>query len=193
MATRRPLVLVSGVVQEMPTGDAVPVANGGTGATTAAAARTAIGVAQDGPRFRAYLPAQTIFLNNTVVTVPLSAETFDPSNAFDATTNYRFQPTVAGYYDLKWSIVMGGTGNVMTRSVGLLMKNGAERSRASFAAPTAYTQMGLQGGDVMFLNGTTDYVELAAYGTVSSGTPVLEGVLNSTSAQTFLAGHYIGP
>lgn len=34
MATRRPLVLASGVVREMPTGDTVPVTNGGTGTTT---------------------------------------------------------------------------------------------------------------------------------------------------------------
>lgn len=44
MTDRRPLVHISGVVQEIPVGDAVPLAAGGTGATTAAGARTALGV-----------------------------------------------------------------------------------------------------------------------------------------------------
>lgn len=37
---RKPLVIVSGQTKQIPTGDTVPLANGGTGATTAAGART---------------------------------------------------------------------------------------------------------------------------------------------------------
>ncbi|MDR6886153.1 MULTISPECIES: tail fiber domain-containing protein [Variovorax] len=43
MTDRRPLVVVSGTPREIATGDTVPVANGGTGAITAAAARTNLG------------------------------------------------------------------------------------------------------------------------------------------------------
>ena len=43
MAERRPLVLASAVVRELPSGDVVPVAAGGTGATTADGARTNLG------------------------------------------------------------------------------------------------------------------------------------------------------
>jgi hypothetical protein len=43
VAERRPLVLVSGQPQELPDGDAVPLESGGTGATTAAGALTALG------------------------------------------------------------------------------------------------------------------------------------------------------
>lgn len=45
MAERRPLALVSGAIRELPTGDAVPVGAGGTGATDAASARAALGAA----------------------------------------------------------------------------------------------------------------------------------------------------
>lgn len=44
MADRRPLVLVTGGIQEIPTGDTVPLGAGGTGATTQSAARTALGL-----------------------------------------------------------------------------------------------------------------------------------------------------
>ncbi|RST54097.1 tail fiber domain-containing protein [Variovorax sp. DXTD-1] len=43
MADQKPLVLVSGGIRQIATGDTVPVANGGTGATTAANARTNLG------------------------------------------------------------------------------------------------------------------------------------------------------
>ena len=43
MAERRPLVLASAVVREMPSGDAVPVPAGGTGSSTADGARTNLG------------------------------------------------------------------------------------------------------------------------------------------------------
>lgn len=44
MAARRPLVADAGTIKEMPVGDAVPVAAGGTGGTTAGEARAALGV-----------------------------------------------------------------------------------------------------------------------------------------------------
>lgn len=44
MADRRPLVLVTGGIQEVPSGDTVPLSAGGTGATTQAGARTALGL-----------------------------------------------------------------------------------------------------------------------------------------------------
>ena len=43
-AERKPLVVVDGQTKQMPAGDTVPVASGGTGATTASGARTALGL-----------------------------------------------------------------------------------------------------------------------------------------------------
>lgn len=43
MTDRRPLAVVSGAVRELPSGDTVPIAAGGTGSTTASGARTSLG------------------------------------------------------------------------------------------------------------------------------------------------------
>lgn len=43
MAARRPIVNIAGALREMPDGDAVPISQGGTGATNAASALTALG------------------------------------------------------------------------------------------------------------------------------------------------------
>jgi len=54
MAERRPLVLASAVIRELPSGDVLPVAAGGTGADTAAGACSALGVGtEDSPQFTA--------------------------------------------------------------------------------------------------------------------------------------------
>lgn len=45
---RKPLVIISGQTKQIPTGDTVPLANGGTGATTASGARTNIGATTAG-------------------------------------------------------------------------------------------------------------------------------------------------
>lgn len=53
-ADRKPLVIVSGQTKQMPTGDTVPVASGGTGATSAAGAATALGLGTgDSPQWTA--------------------------------------------------------------------------------------------------------------------------------------------
>lgn len=52
MADRLPLVLASAVIRELPSGDVLPVAAGGTGADTAAGACSALGVGtEDSPQF----------------------------------------------------------------------------------------------------------------------------------------------
>lgn len=147
---------------------------------------------QIGPRFRAARPTAQTIANNTVVVAQLATETFDPSNAFNNAT-YRFQPAVAGYYLFTWAIGISNAGaSTLSRAVGLLQKNGAERSRSAFASTATHTVMTLSGSDIIYLNGTTDYVDLAGFGTVSSGTLSIDGTSGS-SDQTFLAGHYIGP
>lgn len=118
-----------------------------------------VGAASTGFRgARAYRATSNQTLtNNTFTKVQLNAETFDTNNEFDSTTNYRFTPTIAGYFRI--SAIMETTAT--TRSIGMFYKNGSEVTRWS----DTYSNNvgGSSGTDVIYLNGTTDYIELYAY------------------------------
>ena len=52
------------------------------------------------PAFSAYLSNNQSISGATWTKVNLNVKVFDTASAFDNTTNYRFQPTVAGYYSV---------------------------------------------------------------------------------------------
>ena len=72
----------------------------GTILTTATA-----GVPVNGPAFSAVNTGGQTFSNGTATKIQFGTEEFDTAGAFDSTTNYRFQPLVAGYYQFN-----GGAG-----------------------------------------------------------------------------------
>jgi hypothetical protein len=46
----------------------------------------------------------TTITSNTFTKVQINTEEFDTNSNFDSTTNYRFTPTVAGYYQVNGSV-----------------------------------------------------------------------------------------
>ena len=53
-----------------------------------------------GPAFSAWQNGNNNISNQTSTKVTLNNKEFDTANCFDATTNYRFTPNVAGYYQI---------------------------------------------------------------------------------------------
>ena len=68
-----------------------------TGATIQLAANAA-------PAFSAYGTAYQSLANNTYTKIQYNTKDFDTNSNYDNTTNYRFTPTVAGYYQVTASI-----------------------------------------------------------------------------------------
>ena len=56
------------------------------------------------PAFSAYLGTSQTVTTDVATKLQLNTEVFDTASAFDSTTNYRFQPTVAGYYQLNGNV-----------------------------------------------------------------------------------------
>jgi len=140
-----------------------------------------------GPAFRAFrnTSAQSVTAA-TWTKVQLNGETFDTASCFDSTTNYRFTPNVSGYYSLLANL-LGEVQSATTQFVSVaIYKNGSV-----VAQGTKPMGMGDEGvavvNDLIYFNGTTDYVEL--YGFITAGS-VNENFINGTD-RTYFSGVWI--
>jgi len=116
---------------------------------------------------------------STVTKVQLNTEEFDTANAFDSTTNYRFTPQVAGYYQITAQIEVDGTG--ITRSFSAIYKNGSQFKIGTDGIYTSSYRSVV--GSLVYLNGSTDYIEL--YGWANGTSPVF---YNSSGAGCYFTG-----
>jgi hypothetical protein len=116
------------------------------------------GVPVNGPAFSAYNSNQAI-ANNTFTKLACSFEVFDTNSNYDNATNYRFTPTVAGYYQINGHVALAAALGIVAVSI---YKNGGNfYSGSSAALNTGFTQANVSG--VVYLNGSTDYVELYTF------------------------------
>jgi len=129
-------------------------------------------VAGTGPVFSAYAQGNQSVSNNTWTKVTLAYEEFDTANAFDSTTNYRFTPQVAGYYQINGMIGGNATGTNPTMVMAAIYKNGAVYKRYTTTGNSIDYQSGTI-SSIVYFNGSTDYVEL--YGYLRSATAVISG------------------
>ena len=130
---------------------------------------TVVQASNAAPCFSAYQSTLQSVANTTFVLIAFQTEEFDTNNNFDSTTNYRFTPTVAGYYAIYGSI-LAASANPLLLSV---FKNGVEYKRGGIYTTTAASVVSA----LVSMNGSTDYVDLRLY--QSSG-----GAINTTAAAT---------
>ena len=144
----------------------VPATAGTQTVTFPAATGTAM-VSGNMPAFAAYSNTNQTISNSTLTKVALNAETFDTANCFDSTTNYRFTPTVAGYYQINAGIYFAGT--AMTNIQLYIYKNGSQIFTNLAAGGISVTDFTIQHASLVYLNGSSDYVELYGYSSAASG------------------------
>jgi len=128
----------------------------GTNTVTVAAQTGTLNAA--GPAFSATSAGSQTLTSNTWTKFALTVENFDTNSNFDSTTNYRFTPTVAGYYQLT-AAAFSTASTAMTSTSAAIYKNGAVWSQINSAPHNSTTGNSIL-VDVVYLNGTTDYVEL---------------------------------
>lgn len=133
-----------------------------------------------GPAFSAYLSSNQSVSNATYTKVQLNTESYDTNSNFDNTTNYRFTPTVAGYYLITGSIRISSTSP--STYVWAIYKNGANYAELNVAtSPAQYDARTVT--QIISMNGTTDYIELFGYCSGSSAQ-----TFNAGSNETWLSG-----
>jgi hypothetical protein len=127
-----------------------------------------------GPAFSAYRTTAQTLTHGAFVKLAADAEEYDTASCYDSTTNYRFTPNVAGYYWCGFHGRLLGTSSLV-RTIVTFYKNGASRGRIHDLALSVGTGgYWLNGSELIYLNGSTDYVEIYIYvegnGTLSAGT-----------------------
>lgn len=144
-----------------------------------------LGQMPNAPAFSAYRATSNQTVANTTFTkVQLNAEEFDTASAFDSTTNYRFTPQVPGYYQFNWLVYLSG-GSGSYDCVASIWKNG---SVAKAGLDSNSMQFALGGSAMVYLNGSTDYVELYIYQASGGNKDV-----TASQVQTFLQGFLVRP
>jgi len=91
----------------------------------------------------------------TLTKLQFNTETFDTNNAFDSTTNYRFQPTVAGYYQINANQEVSPQTGVQSI---IIYKTGTRIASGGSYASGSQTWM-CSSSVLCYLNGSTDYIE----------------------------------
>lgn len=118
------------------------------------------------PAFSAYNNlAQTGLTLNTYTKVNFDIEEFDTTNSYNPTLA-RFTPNLAGYYQVNFSAQGGGSVNT-AYATGQLYKNGSgiigKFSSGLNGGSTVYGSSLSSGSALVFMNGTTDYLEFYLY------------------------------
>ena len=141
-------------------------------------------IAGNGPAFSAYLSASAQSITGSTFTkIQMSGELFDTANCFDSTTNYRFTPTTAGYYQINLSVYCDYTVTAFGRGTSAIYKNGSVINDTTMVS----TFYGALNCNVLIqMNGTTDYLEF--YGAIYSGAG-LQFLGVSGTNKTYVTGY----
>jgi hypothetical protein len=169
----------------------VPAVSGSNTVTIPAVTGTVM-VSSNMPAFSANLSANQSVSSgvNTKVALNVKSSTgnataFDTNGYFDAVTNYRFTPLIAGYYQFTGCAAPYATNN--TSGSSFIYKNGAAVAQSGGAVTSINGSQYIPVSTVLYMNGSTDYVEL--YGVVTGTASTLFASNSGTTA--YLTGALI--
>ena len=133
----------------------------GTGSLTVQQNGVTLGTYGNIPAFSAYKSASQTGVASAVFTkVTFNTEEFDTNSNYSSS---RFTPTVAGYYQINGNVTspVTNTSYGLTTVIyknGILYKTGAASKANGAMYPSSLVS------SIVYLNGSTDYVEIYAYG-----------------------------
>ena len=122
-------------------------------------------ISGNGPAFRAYSSSQTSISSDTFTKISLAVEVFDTNSNFASS---RFTPTVAGYYLVSGCVAFATVGT--TGILSAIAKNGSTSSPQTLGSgQTDSPSVRSNVSDIIYLNGSTDYVELCGFHSKAGG------------------------
>jgi hypothetical protein len=153
--------------------------SGGSGTITHFSIFSDSGTLHSMPAFSAYASSVTSIVGATYTKVAFQVKEFDTTNSFDNTTNYRYQPPIAGWYQVNASLAYSAAtseGYIVIRKNGTGIKAGADIGGSCYS--TVLSAM-------VYLSGT-DYIEIFGYAS---------STLNNSASQTgtFFQAFFVRP
>ena len=122
------------------------------------------------PMFQVKLGSNQTVSSGVNTKVQFDTEEYDTNNFFDSTTNYRFQPTIAGHYHISCGLFVDVSGstitNITTASIyfngststlgsgRVFLRNGSSGNESEAGGSLSYT---------VYFNGSSDYLEVFGY------------------------------
>jgi hypothetical protein len=156
----------SGLTQSADNSGVLQLASGTGNLVTVPSVTGTAMVSGNMPAFASALASNQTISHNTVTKLTLNTEVIDTNNCYDPTTNYRFTPNVAGYYQINAKVQINGTASRNYLFQGVIYKNGSVLSNS----PTYLSLTVGSGGDnnislsmLVYMNGSTDYLEFYVY------------------------------
>ena len=133
---------------------------------------TVVQASNAAPAFSAYQSSAQTLSSATGTKITFTTEVFDTNSNFASST---FTPTVAGYYQINFGV------SFPTASVAILYlnKNGATLYKSVNTNPS--TVATVSASNLVYLNGSTDYVEVYAFLVVGQ-------TLTAASTDTYFSG-----
>ena len=135
------------------------------------------------PMFKAYQTGSQTVTTNNIALVQVNTEVYDTTNAY-STGSYVFVPTKPGYYQVNGTIAGAGSTGTNLVEVSFTYTGVQSIAKGSYAYNnTIYASASSSLSDIVYMNGTTDYIGLIGRVT-GTGTC-------SINSSVFSA-HYIG-
>jgi hypothetical protein len=143
-------------------------------------AKLGVGVAGNGPSFGASQTTPQTITADTFTKLQYNVEDWDTASCYDNTTNFRFTPNVAGFYQVNARTQFIADAAARQETFIAIYRTGGEYKRLP-GSGTPATAISNPGGSVLvYLNGSTDYIEAYIYYSQGSATTAINAsaVLN---------------
>jgi hypothetical protein len=145
----------------------------GTNTATLPAATGTVMVSGNQPAFSAYKTTDQSISSSTQTLITFGSEDFDTNNNFASS---RFTPTVAGYYQINAELQLAATAATLSRGYANIYKNGSQiKNGSGISSGGAITEFFSTVSCLIYMNGSTDYLEVYAYITGTSPTVYSSG------------------
>ena len=125
------------------------------------------------PAFSVYLSTSQSITSGVTTKAQFNTKDFDTANCFDATTNYRYTPTVAGYYQINATLRVNAVSGSPNSCEVVLYKNGSQYTNLCALNNSLGSATIISGSCIVYLNGSTDYIEI--YGDINGTTTSFGG------------------